>query len=310
MPGIVALVDLLSIHATTQLVSAGYVAQWNDPAVLSLTVASITNATPMVVTCTTPHGIRPNGEAASVVISGVVGTTAANNFDDNTANESSTAGMNIAWYAVPVSDVAFALYSVDPTGTITASTGNAAYVSGGIVRKAFTDGCVLLGREHIFEQSAPPRVALVPVSSQFGPKSVSGGTMRSPQPSAQTRREFAQRSIATETVFFEVHVWGAATPRSPRRDFDATQFLYQQIIRSAHLLGCGIYTPESGQWTDQREAATQIVKLGHEFVFGLTFATPILDRALAEVPRPLVPVAITNLQPSDGGSSEVGCSDA
>lgn len=309
MPGIVALRDLVSLDCTTSLVAAGYLAPWlvagsaSSASATSLTVTNATNASPIVVTTSAAHGIQ-SSEPAHVVISGVAGNTAANNLDaaDN---------VDRAWVAVPLSTTTFALYSVNvSTGALEASTGNGAYASGGVVKKAFVDGRILLGRQHVFEQSSPPRVVFVPRRSNFGPKDVFNRSQVSGFPSAEMTRQIRQRSLRTDQVAFEVHVWGASVPPDPDQNFDFAQVLYQQVIRSAHLLNPGNYELQDGTWADQDEGETQLVVDGHHFVFGLALGTPVLGQLLSLVPTPINPVATTNIEIEGSDTPEQGCSDA
>jgi hypothetical protein len=309
MPNITALRDLISLDATTSLVAAGYPARWllagsaSSTSATSLTITGATNASPIVITTAESHGI-PAASPAHVVISGVLGNTAANNLD-------ATSNVDRAWVAVRASDTSFALYSVNVyTGALEPSTGNGTYTSGGAVKKAFTDGRILLGRQHSYEASSPPRVVFIPLRTTWKPKAVYNASRASGFPSAEFTRQLHQRSIRTDEVLFEVHVWGADSPPDPDIDFNITQVLYQQIVQSAHLLMPGTYELENGQWQDQQADASQLIKEGHLFVFGLAIGTPVLDKALARVPVPIVPVATTNIQITSAGSPEQGCSDA
>lgn len=306
MPAIVAIRNLLSLHATTQLVHADWVAQWGAPGTTSLTIVDATNTSPIVVTTLTDHGFRPT-TIAHVVIRGVEGNTAANNLDESPAQQSSTSGMNCAWYAVSTGARTFALYSLDRTGALVASTGNGAYTSGGTASKAFLDGLMLLGRRWIYAASFPPRVVLIPTSSAFDSKATANPVIDA----AERQRMRAARSLRTDVKRFEVHVWGVgqmgAPTRDPDTDYTATEVLYEQVIRSAHLLGAGIYDLDAGQWADDAEGETQVQKAGHEYVFGLSFQSPITDRALEQAPNDVAPDWTTTLQPADGSPPEVSC---
>lgn len=310
MPAIVALRDLLSLHATTQLIHGGYRAQWGAPGTNALTLTGATNASPIVVTTATPHGVR-SGTVAHVVIAGVVGNTAANNLDTATPQQSSTSGMNRAWSAVSTGEYTLALYSVDPgTGQRVASTGSAAYVSGGTISKAFTDGLVLLGRRWVFTHGFPPRVVMIPKGSTFDAKNVADPRIAS----AESLRMRASRSIRSDVRRFEVQCWGVgemgAATRDPDVDYTATEILYEQMIRSAHLLGAGVYDLDGGEWADDVDGETQVLKTGHEFTFGLSFGTPITDRALEQAPEGVGPIVTTQLLVPGAVTPETGCSDA
>lgn len=293
MPGIVALAVLFSLDATTTLVANGY-------GLTPLTVTGASNATPIVIETAEPHGVR-TGLSIHLVVAGVVGNTAANNVD---ATDGVT---NNAWVASPTDPTHLALYNMSPTGALVASTGSGAYVSGGTATAAFTDGRILLGREHIYEQSAPPRVVFVPTVGKFAGKDVYNASLTAGYPSAEVRRQNQLRSIRAEHTLFEVHVWGAAVTPDPADDFDATQVLYHQVIRTAQVIAAGTYELSDGRWMDQDANASQLVKSGHEFVFGLALGTPVLDRLIPYAPSNVAPDPTTQMSPFDGGAPETGC---
>lgn len=162
-------------------------------------------------------------------------------------------------------------------------------ISDDVVAKLFAAGAtplvdekILIGRQHIYEMSSPPRVVFIPISSTYGPRGMYNRSVVSGAPSSEMTLQTLERSILTETTHFEVHVWGIASPPDPEGgDFDATQVLYQQVIASTHLLACGSYKIENGKWTDQAPSASQMIKAGHEYVFMLSLDTPILDQPAA-----------------------------
>jgi hypothetical protein len=264
---------------------------------------------------------------------------------------------------------------------------------------ALTDGQILIGRQHIYEGSAPPRIVFIPLSSKFlvgglgtagatlnqigaspsannlgaslrnarvtsrglgyataptvviDPPSVPGGVLATatatlvggavvgivftnygsgytsipnisftggggtgaqavaflgPQKSALAAIQ--QRSVTTEVIHFEVHCWGQTYPHpNPDTDFDFTQALYQQVIASTHLLAVGAVEFTDLKFPDQMPTATQLVKDGHEAIFGISLKTPVLDALLPLVPTGTVSQVNTYLEGSDGGSPEQGC---
>lgn len=170
-----------------------------------------------------------------------------------------------------------------------------------------TDGKILVGREHIAEASSPPRVVFIPTTGKYGPKSVASAMTVAA--TNERRLEKAQRSIASETVGFEVHVWGAAANDDPAEHYDATQALAQQVIRSVHELTTGVYALSDGRWTDGSNGGSNLIARGREYVFGISIATPILVEALIYAPSDVRPKAQTKLDPNDGSSTETGCSD-
>lgn len=172
-----------------------------------------------------------------------------------------------------------------------------------------TDGKILLGRKYQSEETTPPRIIFIPMKSKFGPKSVSNAsTIAGNQPySAEARAQIRQRAIATEFVNFEVRCWGVAPGASDEdADMDFTQALYHAVILSTHLIAAGSFTIDGGDWVDARQGTTQHVHLGREFVFGLTFATPVLDELLLNAPT-LVAPNLTNTMTLPSGASGAGC---
>jgi hypothetical protein len=87
-------------------------------------ITNVTNASPMVVTLETPHGI-PAGETFAVLVTGVGGCTNANN-----------AGFpwDGATYAGAVGAAVATAHATDPRKFSIAHTGNAAYTSGGVAQ--------------------------------------------------------------------------------------------------------------------------------------------------------------------------------
>lgn len=170
---------------------------------------------------------------------------------------------------------------------------------------ALTDGAILLGQQHLMEQSSPPRIIFIPKSSTFGPPSpASASNVSTNTPySTEGRRQIAQRSIQTDSVTFEVRCWGQSVPADPNNDFDVTQALYQQVIMSTHLIAAGNYKVGNGTWND----TSQLYRSGREFVFSLTLATPVLGTLLTRAPNNVAAVPTTVLHKIDG-TTEQGCS--
>lgn len=274
-----ALPALISLDATAGLVARGALAPWSTSAGMSntLTVLGASNTSPIVITVPANSltvsddrvGVRTS-RAYHIVIAGVEGNTAANNLDATTQR-------NEAWHAVVLTPTTLALYRIDEsTGGLVASTGNGAYTSGGTIKRAFTDGMILLGREWIGTDSAPPRVIFVPQRGVFSaPNAASAWTMAAIA-AGETDREDLGRPLLTEMITYEVHVWGQEGTTTAA-SFTATQRLYHQILRSAHLRAAGVTDPTGGMWVDQEENAVQRVKIGHEFVFTIGIAAPVVD---------------------------------
>ena len=146
---------------------------------------------------------------------------------------------------------------------------------------ALVDGKILLGRYHLAEASAAPRILFVPVASKFGPKDPTSPNPTTVYPSAEVRRERQQRAIASEIVQFEVHCWGQdPSATDTDLDFDFTQALYQVLLQSLHDLCEGCYHIDTGKWTTGAQGASQLERAGQEFVCVLGIATPVLDQLL------------------------------
>lgn len=141
------------------------------------------------------------------------------------------------------------------------------------------DGKIVLGRQRLLEASAPPRIVMIPVRSIFQAQDETASTEALGQ-----REAWLARSLLTDEQHFEVVVWGVATPADPDNDFNATEQLYKLFIRTVHQLSHGAFALTDGEWLDQRADATQLVKLGHQFSFGVAFQTPVQDDSLAFVP--------------------------
>jgi len=185
-----------------------------------------------------------------------------------------------------------------------------------------SDGKILLGRQTQYENSAPPRVIMVPLGSpQFG-----GPLAFSRNPgldSDEGRRQFAQRSIMTEYQRFEFRCWGTSNSSDPLAvrddDFYMTEALYELLLQSMAASdiddpnGPGVLGPptkggwevEGGAWTDATFGAAQNIAYGREFVFTIRIAKPILDRLYEFAPSNVTAVPTTNLDIN--GQSDVGC---
>ena len=141
------------------------------------------------------------------------------------------------------------------------------------------DGKIVLGRNRLLENSAPPRIIMIPVRSIFSAQDETASTEELGQ-----RAAWLGRSLVTDAQHFEVIAWAADAVPDPERDFNATEKLYKRFIRAVHQLTHGAYALADGEWLDQRPEYTQLVKLGHLFQFGVAFETPVQDDDLAFVP--------------------------
>lgn len=302
-----ALPELLSLEATADLVHQGLRAPWRngvaqgDAQTFTLDVLDASNTSPIVITVPansltvddTKIGVRA-GALLHVVVAGVTGNTAANKLDEKTLR-------NEAWLAVVTSPTTLALYSLDnSTGELVASAGNGDYASGGTVSKAFLEGRILVGREHVNENSAPPRVVFVPMGIADAP---SGGT------SAMTAAAFSEGEydrtrtsppFRGEILWWEVHVWGVG-----ERLFGPTHIVAQAIKRATQTRGSGTYEIGRAAWSDQDPDAPQRTKLGRNLVFQLGMRVPITrNPAVLLAPSSVAPDLTMFLQYGNGTPEE------
>ncbi len=315
MAGLVDIVALISLDVTRALVAAGLGLGFDGSRYVAgaapLAIVAASNTTPIVITTAQPHLVASlpasgvlgsNGLGGmSCIVSGVIGNLAANNVSTD-ANDL-TIGTSQGVLAVPMGDATLALYGQDPTtGALVPLAGSGAYTGGGAIVPALVEGGILLGREHVSANAAPPRIVMVPVSSTFGARSLSvAGSHRA----ADIREQKARRAVRTDKTTFEARVWGQAATPNTAADFDVTRAMYHWLIDSVHALMAGAYEVTAGTWADQAPTATQRLKAGHEFVFGLTISTPVND-----APRPFatgITVQATGQMQLDGGTPELAC---
>ena len=245
------LVQYLSNHLCTELIQTGLIAA-------TLTITGATNASPIVITTAMPHQLLPN---AAVYITGVTGNTAANDF----------------WSATPIDATHFALQG---------SAANGNYISGGTVQTALIGGKILLGRWWVQQNQVRPRIVAIPVEAPILPRdqyamvNSVGTTPAQTTPPADglsdpQRAALIAPAVAVTHNVFEIQCWGGQTPPDQDYDFDYTELLRDQVIRSADELFRGNYTVSGGKWVDQQEKATTEMKIGHVLMFYLTIDAPV-----------------------------------
>jgi hypothetical protein len=147
-------------------------------------------------------------------------------------------------------------------------------------------GGILLGEQHLAENDAPPKIVMIPHSSRYSSKDVSGArplTISTPY-AAEQLTQISNRSVLTDELTFEVHCWGTTAVRTnpatiPNDDYDYTRQLAHCLIAAVDDCARGVFTIEPGLWTRQG-----VVTLGREFVFGITLNTPVLTQLLPFVP--------------------------
>jgi hypothetical protein len=125
---------------------------------------------------------------------------------------------------------------------------------------------------------------------------------------APTAAQLTNRSILSDVISFEVRCWGSSPSGDPSQDYDYTQALYQQVIRSVNELTYGSYVCGRGTWTDGRLNDSQLIRDGREFVFTVTLSTPVLERieALPFAPPNVAP-GVTDTLVLSNGQSGPGC---
>lgn len=281
MPGITNLVALISLHVTAALVTAGR-------GLPAQSVTGASNTTPIALSVPL-HGFV---EPAHVVVAGVLGNTAANG----------------TWVATPTDPNTLALSTYDEFGQPSNSSGSGAYSGGGTVTPALVNGRILLGRQRVAGQDLAPRIVMVPVSSAFGPRSVSGPSNPAGFPDDMTRKQWTNFTIGTDIKRFEVQCWGIANRAQAdiEADFDATEALYDQVIASLDALTRGRYKLSGGVWIDQSEDKTHWLNAGHAFKFYVDLATPLPQQiaAVPTAPSGTVSAPVVLLQPADGSPPE------
>lgn len=137
-----------------------------------------------------------------------------------------------------------------------------------------TDGEILVGRRYMLNGKPPPRVVFVPSPGDFAAKDVNRSSS-----SDENKGSRAARSLVTEFVTFEVHVFGPAMPPESKLGFTVTHALAREVIRSALTTYAGLCTIGPTDWPGQRTDDSQLVAGSHEYVFRLAIATPVQDTA-------------------------------
>lgn len=285
-----ALISYLSLDVTRKLVAASIIAK-------TLTIAAATNATPVVVTTSAPHGFnRP----AHGVVEGVGGNTGANGL----------------WVLTPASASTFTLSTFDGQGNVVNSIGTGVYTSGGTIKIAFPDGSILLGRRNVAMQMAvaTPRIVFVPVGSSAWTLDAYGGVIppatlprtRASETAEQQTMKLA-RQLTTERQKFEVHVTGCAEPASPDfGDFDVTQALYQTLYGSMFDL----ITPDrarvlGGSWVSQDVTIQTFDTRGQKWVGIVEIAQPVTDNPLSFVPSGTFGTITIGLEGASSGDQTI-----
>jgi len=127
------------------------------------------------------------------------------------------------------------------------------------------DGAITLGRDHLREHFAPPRVVVVPRGGAFG-----GRDAAHPSNVTAAKRQRPRMSRRAEG---EVHCWGT--------DYENAELLMDQFCNAALDVAVGQLEFTSASWAEE----TNIVQAGQRVAFGFTVIIPIVDG-----PVPFAPV--------------------
>ncbi len=151
---------------------------------------------------------------------------------------------------------------------------------------ALVAGKILLGEQHLGENDSPPKVVFVPTSSRYSSKDITSAAplLEATPLSAEQLLQISDRPVLTEEFTFNVHCWGRTSTETdpakiPDDDYNFTRTLSHAVIAACDDLARGVYTVEPGTWTP-----SGVISYGREYVFGLTFATPVLSVLLPFVP--------------------------
>jgi hypothetical protein len=174
------------------------------------------------------------------------------------------------------------------TGLVSALSAAYAGVLVEAQRAPLADGKILFGKRNAVRPNAGPRVVFVPRGSTWGPAGDYGGVDKlsdnTSGMSAERRAQHVARSIHTDMVRFEVHVWGPPAPPDGDTAFDVTQVYVHLLLVMLEGTCFGAYALRDGDWPSQGMSASQAVEGSQEYVFGVDFATPVMDLPLAYVP--------------------------
>lgn len=290
-----ALVSVLSLNLTTNLVAAGIIAG-------SFPITGATATTPIHVTSTN-HGV-PLGRVVHGVVSGVGGMPEANG----------------TWVATPTDPNTFALSTYDAQGNPVLSVGTGGYTSGGTIQYAFPDWCILLGRRNqaLASAVAAPRVLFVPTMGRawgfepYGGQGAAPLPMPSPPPpvrggrgTAEQQAERTNPQLETEFLTFEVYVTGCApTPAPDFGDFDATQkivfALYEVMFDGSSNARVKVLRES---WPSQLESSGTMTQRGQQWMGIVEFQESVVRLAALQY-VPIGTVLEFTVTPVGGGSSD------
>lgn len=300
MPGIKAFTKYISDDVSISLAQAALAGTTGVGTVTTgANISNVSSSTPMVVTTATPHGLATG---QWVTIFGALGHLSATypNPPDPPAWQHS---INGAWQIIVLSSTTFSVNDgVTPAAaSVTPGVSNGIYISGGTVYLGpLVDGHILLGRQHVAEAGSPPRIVFVFKRSEWSDKGMYSPATALVEPTDRDYQTLA-RSLVSEVYVVEVYVWGAQVPADPEGgDKDATQLLYQQVIRSLDLMVRGAWDLTPGAFTREQSGQTALQTYGEEFVFQFKIGTPVLETTLLIFPSGVVPNISFTPNPSTG----------
>lgn len=150
------------------------------------------------------------------------------------------------------------------------------------------------GPEYLEQEQAAPRIVIVPMSSEFM------FSQANPNSDPRTRTPPA-KSLYTEPLTFEAHIWGDPDPSNidTAYSFDSTRELMREFIGamySVYMGGKGPaagFTPVSGAWRVDPRGVGMANTYGRLYVLSFTLSLQVQRDAYVSVPY-----AVT---PTDGG---------
>jgi hypothetical protein len=288
MPGIKALNKLISDDVCVNLAQLAIGGQTGIGTVTNVgTITNVDRSTPMNVTTSTPHGLLTGDW---VTIFGCNGTQ--NPGGVPASQPAFDLSINGAWQVLVTGATTFQVSDgvrIDPAGiaspvAVTPGAPNGYYASGGtVVRGPLPEGHILLGQQHIAENSYAPRIVAMWRRSEWPDKGMYSPSTASPPPDLQQQK--LARSLLTERYVIEYHVWAQQVPPDPEGgDKDVAQIIYQQIIRSVDQMARGSWDILPGGFTKEQPNATNLMAAGEEFVFVMKIGSPVPETLLEPVP--------------------------
>ncbi len=168
------------------------------------------------------------------------------------------------------------------------------------------ESAIVLGRHRLRENVAGPRIVAIPIGSAFSESDVASISVISD--ATERRAEASAVPIQSDVMTFEMHVQGIASPPDPNAgDFDTTQAMVDQVIRSADAIMRGVFKAGAGRWTSGMANAQVVMNAGQEFVFTLSIGRPITQTPLPYAPTNTSVTATTSMTTPDNPTPELSC---